>query len=198
MYPSRPHRILPLAGPAGLSLLLVACASPRGRGKAKPEAVRCSVFDDGNARALAPTHELHFEGGLVRPADGSNGDFRKWFGDCRTESGTVARFGVFGEPSTAGRHDAVYIRLPDQACGPDDSATGDCGPEFGLGETAVGEVVECFIFDGNGEQSVGPSYSWFVEDGHVCAKTGEHAYACRDYWGHCRTIPAGPVILLEG
>ena len=119
-----------------------------------PEAVQCSVFDDGNTNEEGPSSEIFFNsGGQACISIGGVPHCHKWFGDCSTAGGKRVDFMVFddGYSNMRGPTGAVYIPSTsgDQACEPDATSTGTCRKWFGLPYTSDGRNVQCKVFDAN-------------------------------------------------
>jgi hypothetical protein len=125
----------------------------------EPEAIICSVFDDGGQNASGPSDAIFVSGrrnetGLACVPGGQFGICRRWFGQCATvDSQVPAYFNVFDDEykNTQGPSSAVYISGRQahlgSACIAYSGTIDRCRRWFGRGVTGDGRHVFCSVFD---------------------------------------------------
>jgi hypothetical protein len=160
--------------------------------------VACSVFDDGYTNLTAPSQAIYFakpEQACI-PDGSAQGTCRRWFGRCSSLSdGVAVKLRVFndGDSSQSNLSDAIYAASPAQECIPDGTATGTCRKWFGLGETADGRRVSCYLFDDGLTNWVGPTHAIVYNgSGQVCMPDGTSTGTCRKWFGNCQVGAALP------
>jgi len=166
-----------------------------------PDAVLCSIFDDGNTNEEGPSNYIQFSDGQACLSVGAPSNCRKWFGDCSTvTTKKKVHFMVFddGYSNMRGPTDAVYIRSTPQgyqSCEPDATPVGTCRKWFGLAYTSDGIDVMCQVFNYKNGSPSPPTDAVYVlpgpSDQNSCAPADPAVLPngfCRQNFGHCQTV----------
>ena len=164
--------------------------------------VACKVFDDGYNNSAGPSEAIFFSGdSRACIPDTGLGTCRKWFGQCAsTLDGTPVYFEVFNDGVTARTvpTDAIYNRMSESECVPDNTSTGTCRKWFGIGRTADDRAVECYLFDDGLTNWVGPTTAiYYRGPNQVCMPDGTDFGTCRKWFGNCQVTnqPAPPRVV---
>lgn len=177
-----------LTGAAGTAVFDAPACAPPPSG----EAVSCNVFDDGYTNMAGPSDAVFINGNnqACLPNGTSQGNCRKWFGRCSTNTTHVAvDFNVFddGYSNLAGTSDAVFIDGSQKSCLPNGTSQGNCRKWFGRGKAKDGRTATCIVFgDGYTNRSLS-SDAVFINSSHqACIPSGTSSGTCQKWWGRCQ------------